>query len=65
MQRRRRSTPHNFDDRIEAEKKRLEVALTSTPPGKERDALVKKLESLKSVSQMDLWLRPPAAKPSK
>ena len=46
MQRRRRSTPHTFEDRIAAEKAQLEVQVAKLVPGTRKDMLAH-LETLR------------------
>ena len=43
MQRRRRSTPHTFEDRIAAQKARLEAQVAKLSPGAEKDRLLEKI----------------------
>jgi hypothetical protein len=54
---RRRSQPHSFEDRIAAEKLRLEEQLAASPHGPARDALIRKIRQLKTASQMSDWQR--------
>ena len=62
MQRRKRSTPHTFQDQIEAEKARLEAQLNALPMGPERAALLKKLGQLETALHMNAWLTSPGLK---
>ena len=59
MQRRRRSTPHTFEDRIAAEKARLEAQV----PGTRKDMLLEKISQLQNASYMNKWLRSPGLRP--
>jgi hypothetical protein len=59
MQRRRRSTPHSFEDQIAAEKSRLEQQAATLPPGPQRDAVLKKIRQLETASRMNEWLTSP------
>ena len=59
MQRRRRSTPHTLEDRIAAEKVRLEAKLAKLPPGSEKDTLLEKIVQLERASHMNKWLTSP------
>jgi hypothetical protein len=63
MQRRRRSTPHSFEDQIAAEKSRLEAQAATLPPGPQRDALLKKIRQLETASHMNAWLTSPGLQP--
>ena len=63
MQRRRRSTPHTFEDRIAAEKAQLEVQVAKLPPGSEKDRLLVKISQLKNASHMNKWLTSPELRP--
>ena len=59
MHQRRRSTPHTFEDRIAAEKVKLEAQLAKLKPGPEMDALRKKLTQLETASHISEWLSAP------
>ena len=59
MHQRRRSAPHTFEDRIAAEKVKLEAQLAKLKPGPEMDALRKKLTQLETASHMSEWLCSP------
>ena len=63
MQRRRRSTPHTFEDRIAAQKARLEAQVTKLPPGAEKDRLLEKIGQLEKASHMNKWLSSPELRP--
>ena len=63
MQRRRRSTPHTFEDRIAAQKARLEAQVAKLPPGSEKDGLLEKIDRLENASRMNKWLRSPGLRP--
>jgi len=65
MQRRRRSDPHTFEDRIAAEKDRLEAQAADVPPGPQKDALLKKIGQLENASHMMGWLTSPGLQPPK
>ena len=62
MQRRRRSNPHTFEDRIAAEKSQLE-AQAKLPPGSEKDWLLEKISQLENASHMNKWLTSPELRP--
>jgi hypothetical protein len=63
MQRRRRSTPHSFEEQIAAEKSRLEEQAATLPPGPQKDALLKKIRQLETASHMNAWLTSPGLQP--
>jgi hypothetical protein len=56
---RTRSKSHSFQDRIAAEKTRVEEQLTGASHGPERDALVQKIRQLDTASHMNEWLMSP------
>jgi hypothetical protein len=64
MQRRMRSMPHSFQDRIATEKARCTERLAATPQGPDRDALIKKIRQLDTASQVNDWLQSPGLKSS-
>ena len=53
---RRRSEPHTFEQRREAQRLRLEGELSRLPDGGQRDALVARLEQLQSAAEMHDFL---------
>ena len=53
---RRRSEPHTFDERLNAEKARIEAALESAGQGAERDLLELKLRRIENALRIDGWL---------
>jgi len=63
MQRRRRSSPHSFEDQIAAEKARLESQLANIARGPQRDALVDKIRQLDAAAHMNDWLKSPGLRP--
>ena len=63
IQRRRRSTPDTFEDRIAAEKARLEAQVAGLPPGSQKDSLLEKISRLENASYMNKWLRSPGLRP--
>ena len=56
---RRRSAPHTFEDRIAAEKAKLEAQVAKLKPGPQMDALRKKIRQLETASHMNEWLPSP------
>ncbi|MCG2625135.1 hypothetical protein L6654_00755 [Bradyrhizobium sp. WYCCWR 13023] len=53
---RRRSEPHTFEQRLEAQRLRLEGELSRLPDGGQRDAVVARLEQLQSAAEMHDFL---------
>lgn len=49
---RRRSEPHTFEQRLEAQRARLEHKLASLPDGSERDAVTTSIEQLQAAAEM-------------
>lgn len=62
---RRRSEPHTFEQRLDAQKLRLEHEMATLPSGTERDALATRIEQLQTAAEMYgfLMLRGEAAAP--
>ena len=56
---RRRSIPHTFEDRIAAEKARLEAQVAKLPHGPQKDGLLKKISQLDTASHINEWLTSP------
>lgn len=53
---RRRSASHTFEDRLAAEKGRLEAQVAQLKPGAERDRLLEKIRQLETASHINEWL---------
>jgi hypothetical protein len=53
---RRRSKPHTFDERLNAEKSRIEAALETAGQGPERDLLELKLRQIETAFRIDGWV---------
>ena len=53
---RRRSEPHTFEQRLEAQRLRLEHELTRLPDGRERDAVATRIEQLQAAAEMHEFL---------
>jgi hypothetical protein len=53
---RKRSVPHTFMERIEAQKCRLERELADLPHGGQRDAVAARLEQLRAAAEMHEFL---------
>jgi hypothetical protein len=62
---RRRSEPHTFEQRLVAQRQRLEHELARLPDGMERDSLTTRIEQLQAAAEMYdfLMLREEAAAP--
>jgi hypothetical protein len=63
--RRRRSVPHTFEDRIAAEKARLEAQAANLEPGPQMDGLLKKISQLETAANINEWLSSPGLQPPK
>jgi hypothetical protein len=59
MQKRNRSKPHSFENKIAAEKARAEAQLAGITHGPERDALAQKIRQLDTASHLNEWLSSP------
>lgn len=62
---RRRVEPHTFDERLNAEKARLQAALECVNPGQQRDVLQRKLRQLETALQIDSWVSSAGLQPPK
>jgi cell division protein FtsB len=62
---RRRSATHTFEDRIAAEKARLEAQVADLHYGPEKDELLNKIRQLETASRMNRWLSSPELQPPK
>jgi hypothetical protein len=62
---RRRSNPHTFENRIEAEKARLEVQVARLRHGPKKDELLEKIRQLETAAQINEWLSSPGLQPPK
>jgi len=60
---RRRSVPHTFEDRIAAEKAKLEAQIVQLRPGPQMDEILKKIRQLETASHMNEWLSSPGLQP--
>jgi hypothetical protein len=60
---RRRSIPHTFEDRIAAEKARLEAQVARLPDGPKKDELFEKIRRLETASHINEWLSSPGLQP--
>jgi hypothetical protein len=55
---RRRSEPHTFEQRLDAQRLRLEHELSRLPDGSARDAVAKRIEQLQTAAAMYEFLMP-------
>ena len=62
---RRRSEPHTFEQRLDAQRLRLEHELLLLPAGHQRDSVLARIEQLQTAAEMHgfLKLREEAAAP--
>ncbi|MET3839368.1 hypothetical protein ABIE49_001446 [Bradyrhizobium sp. OAE829] len=60
---RRRSVPHTFEDRIAAEKARLEAQVAKLKPGPQKEVLLRKIRHLETASHINEWLSSPGLQP--
>jgi hypothetical protein len=58
-----RRSPLKFEERIAAEKARLETQAAHLPHGPERDALQKKIRQLAVAAHMNEWMTSPGLRP--
>jgi len=49
---RRRSEPHTFEQRLDAQRLRLEHELSGLPDGQQRDSVLARLEQLQTAAEM-------------
>ena len=62
---RRRSVPHTFEDRIAAEKLRLEAQAAELSPSPQKDRLLEKVSQLETTAHINEWLTSPRLEPPK
>lgn len=55
---RRRSEPHTFEQRLDAQRLRLERELASLPHGTARDVVATRIEQLQTAAEMHDFLSP-------
>ena len=60
---RRRSTAHTFEDRIAAEKARLEAQVARLRDSSKKDLLLEKIRQLETASHINEWLSSPGLQP--
>lgn len=49
---RRRSEPHTFEQRLDAQRQRLEHEIAGLPDGQQRDSVVARLDQLQTAAEM-------------
>ena len=60
---RRRSVPHTFEEKIAAEKAKLEAQVAKLKPGPQKDALLRKIRQLDTAAHVSEWLSSPGLRP--
>jgi hypothetical protein len=60
---RRRSVPHTFEEKIAAEKAKLEAQVAQLKPGPQKDALLRKISQLDTAAHISEWLSSPGLQP--
>jgi hypothetical protein len=60
---RRQSIPHSFEERIAAEKAKLEAQLAQLPAGSPREGLLKQIRQLDTAAHINEWLASPGLQP--
>lgn len=53
---RKRSSPHTFDERLSAEKMRLEEQLRNASQEEQKESIQRKLRQIEVAFQMDRWM---------
>jgi hypothetical protein len=53
---RKRSEPHWFERRLAEHRSRVEAEAAMLPRGRERDAVMKRIEQLQTATEIDIWL---------
>ncbi|MBR0797833.1 hypothetical protein JQ615_20820 [Bradyrhizobium jicamae] len=56
IQKRKRSEPHTFEQRLEEHRVRLETELSRLPDGASRDSLVARIEQLRTAVELNAML---------
>ena len=56
IQRRKRSEPHTFEQRLEEHRVRLENLLAQLPPGAEREQIIARIDQLKKAVELNAML---------
>ncbi|KYH00959.1 hypothetical protein SE91_22695 [Bradyrhizobium sp. DOA1] len=53
---RRRSEPHTFEQRLDAQRQRLQHEIARLPDGQQRESVVARLEQLQTAAEMHDFL---------
>ena len=56
IQRRKRSEPHTFEQRLEEHRVRLENLLAQLPTGAEREQIIARIDQLKTAVELNAML---------
>ncbi|WGR94222.1 MULTISPECIES: hypothetical protein [unclassified Bradyrhizobium] len=56
IQRRKRSEPHTFEQRLEEHRVRLERELVRLPAGAKREQLISRIEQLRAAAELNAML---------
>ena len=56
IQRRKRSEPHTFEQRLEEHRVRLENLHAQLPPGAEREQIIARIDQLKTAVELNAML---------
>jgi hypothetical protein len=62
---RQRSEPHTIDERLNAEKARLQAELECANPGQQHDLLERKLRQIETALHIDSWITSAGLQPPK
>jgi hypothetical protein len=54
-----RSKPHSFEDNLAEQAMRLQAQARALPPGKQRDALLRKVRQIDTATRINAWLQSP------
>jgi hypothetical protein len=65
MERRRFKQTTTLDQRLDEQAKRLRKEAQGTPPGVERDKLIRQARQAETAAHMQDWLKSPALQPPK
>jgi hypothetical protein len=56
---------HTFEERLAAEKSRLETRAAKLQPGQQKDELLHKIAQLETAARLNDWLNSPGLQPPK
>ena len=65
MRRRRLAQTTSLDRRLEEQAKRLRLEAKGTPPGIEREKLIRRARQAETAAHMQQWLSSPGLRPSR